>query len=51
MTQQPPSILVVDDEVDTCRNLSEVLQQGADAVCYKPFDVTKLLTTLEKLTQ
>src|ERR1043165_2277201 len=25
MTQQPPSILVVDDEVDTCRNLSDIL--------------------------
>src|SRR5947209_19121343 len=25
MTQQHPTILVVDDEVDTCRNLSDIL--------------------------
>ena len=25
MTDQHPSILVVDDEVDTCRNLSDIL--------------------------
>jgi CheY-like chemotaxis protein len=27
-----------------------VVDEGADAVCYKPFDVPRLLTTLEKLT-
>jgi DNA-binding response OmpR family regulator len=26
-----------------------VVEEGADAVCYKPFDVTHLLTTLAKL--
>ena len=123
MTHHAPALLVVDDEVDTCRNLSDiltdlgyrvdvahdqsaaadqlrdtafrvvlidmklphgngaevyrlvreanpqartvvvtgfrgemeqrveqVLRQGADAVCYKPFDVGHLLTTLERLT-
>jgi hypothetical protein len=28
----------------------EVVQEGADAVCYKPFDVPRLLSTLEQLT-
>src|SRR5262245_27872038 len=30
--------------------IQKVLAEGADAVCYKPFDVAKLLTTLEGLT-
>ena len=33
------------------RRVEQVLSQGADAVCYKPFDVGQLLTTLERLTQ
>jgi DNA-binding NtrC family response regulator len=32
------------------RRVQEVMRQGADAVCYKPFDVTGLLATLERLT-
>jgi hypothetical protein len=28
-----------------------VLAEGADAVCYKPFDVGRLLATLENLTR
>lgn len=30
--------------------VKQVIDEGADAVCYKPFDVAKLLTTLERLT-
>ncbi len=30
--------------------VQSVVQEGADAVCYKPFDVPNLLGTLEKLT-
>jgi CheY-like chemotaxis protein len=29
--------------------LQKVVQEGADAVCYKPFDMPQLLTVLEKL--
>jgi CheY-like chemotaxis protein len=29
--------------------VQQVLQEGADAVCYKPFDMTNLLETLRKL--
>jgi two-component system, NtrC family, response regulator HydG len=32
------------------RRVEEVLQQGPDAVCYKPFEVSGLLATLERLT-
>ena len=31
--------------------VKKVVDEGADAVCYKPFDVPRLLTTLEKLSQ
>src|SRR5262249_14310288 len=30
--------------------VQQVLSEGADAVCYKPFDVPRLLTTLQELT-
>jgi CheY-like chemotaxis protein len=30
--------------------VQRVLAEGADAVCYKPFDVPRLLSTLEQLT-
>lgn len=30
--------------------VEQVLREGADAVCYKPFDVAALLATLERLT-
>jgi hypothetical protein len=33
------------------QRVQEVLRQGADAVCYKPFDVGGLLATLERLTR
>jgi CheY-like chemotaxis protein len=32
------------------RLIDEVVKEGADAVCYKPFDVPRLLTVLERLT-
>jgi CheY-like chemotaxis protein len=31
--------------------VQQVLREGADAVCYKPFDVGNLLTTVEKLAR
>ena len=33
------------------QRVKEVLSEGADAVCYKPFDMTNLLTTLGQLTR
>jgi len=31
--------------------IQRLLKEGADAVCYKPFDVGRLLTTINQLTQ
>ncbi len=31
--------------------VQRVIAEGADAVCYKPFDVPRLLSTLERLTE
>jgi hypothetical protein len=31
------------------RLVQKVVEEGADAVCYKPFDVPQLLGTLDKL--
>jgi CheY-like chemotaxis protein len=31
--------------------VQQVINEGADAVCYKPFDVPNLLTTLQRLTE
>jgi two-component system response regulator HydG len=55
MTGTPPSILVVDDEVDTCRNLSDILtdlgyqvdiahngKTALEMVRHKPYDVALL---------
>ena len=33
------------------RNGKYVLAEGADAACYKPFDVPRLLDTLDRLTK
>jgi CheY-like chemotaxis protein len=32
-------------------HIQKMMREGADAVCYKPFDVPKLLTTLDQLVQ
>ncbi len=37
------------DEMDGV--IKQVLREGADAICYKPFDVPTLLTTLQTLSQ
>jgi two-component system response regulator HydG len=31
--------------------VGQLLKEGADAVCYKPFDIPRLLSTLEQLTR
>jgi hypothetical protein len=30
--------------------VEQIVREGADAVCYKPFDVPRLLETLNRLT-
>ena len=62
MTVAPQEVLVVDDDPDTRANLCDILEldghpvrtagsiaEGADGVCYKPFDVPALVATLERL--
>jgi CheY-like chemotaxis protein len=32
------------------QQVEQLLEEGADAVCYKPFDIPKLLAALNRLT-
>jgi CheY-like chemotaxis protein len=43
------TILITGCRSETDELVRQVLGEGADAVCYKPFDVPKLLTTLQQL--
>jgi DNA-binding NtrC family response regulator len=48
---QSRTVLITGHRSDLEAAVQEVLQEGADAVCYKPFDVPALLDTLRKLSQ
>jgi hypothetical protein len=56
MKHMCPFILVDGDDVDTGHRsamdqlIQEVISEGANAVCHKPFDVPLLLTMLPHLT-
>jgi two-component system response regulator HydG len=45
------TIVVTGHRSEVDEVIQEMLASGADAVCYKPFDVPKLLDTLQHLTQ
>jgi CheY-like chemotaxis protein len=45
------TIIITGHRSELDQLLRNVLDEGADAVCYKPFDVPGLLTTLHKLSQ
>jgi CheY-like chemotaxis protein len=45
------TILITGFRSETEELVQQVLAEGADAACYKPFDVPALLTTLERLSQ
>jgi CheY-like chemotaxis protein len=47
---QARTVVITGHRTETERLVQQVLKEGADAVCYKPFDVSKLLRTLEQLT-
>jgi CheY-like chemotaxis protein len=47
---QARTIVITGFRSEMDRLVQQVLNEGADAVCYKPFDLPKLLTTLEQLT-
>jgi DNA-binding NtrC family response regulator len=48
---QARTIVITGHRSETEKLVENVMREGADAVCYKPFDVAKLLTTLEQLTE
>src|SRR5205814_5958462 len=44
------AILITGFVAETETKVQEALHAGANAVCYKPFDVDKLLTTVQALS-
>jgi two-component system, NtrC family, response regulator HydG len=46
---QARTVVITGHRAELERVVDQVVREGADAVCYKPFDVGQLLTTLEKL--
>jgi DNA-binding response OmpR family regulator len=47
---QARTVLITGCRGDVERKIEEALGQGADAVCYKPFDVERLLETIRALS-
>jgi len=47
---QARTVVITAHRAELEQTVQQVIEAGADAVCYKPFDVAKLLTTLERLT-
>jgi DNA-binding NtrC family response regulator len=47
---QARTVVITGHRGEMEKRVEQVLEQGADAVCYKPFDVGQLLATLERLT-
>jgi DNA-binding response OmpR family regulator len=47
---QARTIVITGHRTELDQLVQKVLNEGADAVCYKPFDVPKLLLTLHQLT-
>jgi DNA-binding NtrC family response regulator len=48
---QARTIVITGHRTETDELVRRVMHEGADALCYKPFDIPKLLGLLEKLTQ
>jgi two-component system, NtrC family, response regulator HydG len=48
---QARAIIITGHRSETDRIVQQVLKEGADAVCYKPFDMSRLLDTLKQLTE
>jgi two-component system, NtrC family, response regulator HydG len=45
------TIVVTGHRAELNELVKQVMDEGADAVCYKPFDVSRLLSTLQELSQ
>jgi CheY-like chemotaxis protein len=48
---QARTIMITGHRSETEQVVRQILDEGADAVCYKPFDVSRLLDTLDRLTK
>jgi CheY-like chemotaxis protein len=48
---QARTIIITGHRTEMDEQVRQMAQEGADAVCYKPFDVARLLDTLQQLTQ
>ena len=48
---QARTLVITGHRAELDRAVQQVLAEGADAVCYKPFDVPALLSTLDRLTR
>jgi len=47
---QARALIITGHRAETDHVIRQVLKEGAEAVCYKPFDVPRLLATLDRLT-
>ncbi|HLN28552.1 MAG TPA: response regulator [Gemmataceae bacterium] len=47
---QARTIVITGYRAETDERVQQLLEEGADTVCYKPFDIPKLLTALNQLT-
>ena len=48
---QARTVIITGHRSETDQLVKQVMDEGADAVCYKPFDVSRLLTTLQHLSE
>ncbi len=48
---QARTIVITGHRTEMDREVAEIVAAGANAVCYKPFDVPQLLATVEQLTK
>jgi two-component system response regulator HydG len=47
---QARTVLITGHRSETEEQVARLIEEGADSVCYKPFDVRKLLETIQSLT-
>jgi two-component system response regulator HydG len=47
---QARTVIITGHRSETDQIVKQVMDEGADAVCYKPFDVSRLLSTLQQLS-
>jgi len=48
---QARTIVITGHRSEMSQLIKKIVDEGADAVCYKPFDVPRLLSTLQQLSQ